>query len=433
MITDRLYEAFLASRTVSTDSRRITPGCLFFALRGENFDGNAFVPEALRQGASLCVTSDRRYAADRRCIVVSDVTETLQALACEYRHHLAIPMVGITGTNGKTTTKELVHAVLGRRYLTSATVGNLNNHLGVPLTLLSIPADAEIAVIEMGANHPCEIAMLCGIADPNYGLITNVGRAHLEGFGSMEGVVRTKTELYRHLTARKGLAFVNSDNRLLMQEVHSQCPTLTTLTYGTSEEATVHGSHVADTPFMKFYFEVKDEVYTVQSRLLGAYNFDNCMAAVAIGLHFGVNPFTIKEAIEAYQPSNQRSEWKQTAHNKLYMDCYNANPSSMAAAITSFHALPSEHKMAIVGGMHELGTAEYEEHKRLVDMLDSCHLEQCLLVGPEFKGINLPHSMRFFSDTAAVRDWLTDHPISGTTILVKGSNTNRLWTLEELL
>ena len=432
-MNDSLYDTYLASRTVTTDSRRITPGCIFFALRGEHFDGNAYVPDALRQGAALCVTSDRRYEGEARCMVVDDVPATLQALAREHRRHLTIPVVGITGTNGKTTTKELVHTVLSRRYRTAATVGNLNNHLGVPLTLLAIPADAEVAVVEMGANHPGEIEFLCGLADPDCGLVTNVGRAHLEGFGSFEGVVQTKTELYRHLAAKRGLVFVNADNDILTSHLSPLTSHLSSLTYGTAAGADVHGSHVADTPFMKFYFEVGDNVYTVQSQLLGGYNFDNCMAAVAVGLRFGVDPFDIKEAIEAYRPANQRSEWKQTARNSLYLDCYNANPSSMAAAVASFRALEAEHKMAIVGGMHELGAAEREEHERLVAMLDGCRLEQCLLVGPEFDGISLPHPMQRFADTAAVHTWLKEHPFSGATVLVKGSNTNRLWTLEELL
>ena len=426
---EQLYEAYLRSHTVTTDSRAITPGCLFFAFRGEHFDGNAFAPQALEQGAAFCVISDDAYRTDDRCIVVPDVLATLQALARHHRRQLTVPVIGITGTNGKTTTKELVHAVLSRRYRTSATRGNLNNHLGVPLTLLAIPPDAELAIVEMGANHPGEIEFLCSIADPDCGLITNVGRAHLEGFGSFEGVVHTKTELYRHLAAKQGLVLVNADNERLMQESES----LNRLTYGAAPAAHIHGSHVADNPFMKFYFEVADNVYTVQTHLLGAYNFDNCMAAVAAGLHFGVDPFDIKQAIEDYVPSNQRSEWRQTGRNSLYLDCYNANPSSMAAAVGSFRQMDAPHKMAIIGGMHELGTDERKEHERLVQLLDQCLIDQCLLVGPEFNGITLPHSMQAFPDTEAVRTWLRDHPVSGATILVKGSNTNHLWTLVEML
>ncbi len=430
---DRLYQAYLASRHITTDSRAITPGCIFFAFRGATFDGNAFVPQALEQGAALCVTTDRKHSADPRCIVVDDVLDTLQQLARRHRSELNIPVVGITGTNGKTTTKELVHAVLARRYRTSATAGNFNNHLGVPLTLLSIPANAEIAIVEMGANHPGEIADLCSIADPDCGLITNVGRAHLEGFGSFEGVIRTKTELYRHLAAKHGLVFVNADNQILMSQAALLDPTPGRVTYGRATEADIHGTLVGCDPYLHFYFEVGDNVYNVHSHLLGAYNFDNAMAAVAVGLHFGVEPFDIKEAIEEYTPSNNRSQFKRTDRNTLYLDCYNANPSSMAAAIESFRQLQADHKAAIIGGMHELGADERKEHQKLVDMLGEAALERCFLVGPEFDGIPLPDNMRLFADTDALKAYLKANPISGATVLVKGSNTNRLWTLEDTL
>ncbi|MBP5341828.1 MAG: UDP-N-acetylmuramoyl-tripeptide--D-alanyl-D-alanine ligase [Bacteroidales bacterium] len=447
---DQLYKTYLQSHTVTTDSRAITPGCIFFAFKGEKFDGNAFAPQALEQGAALCVISDPQYKTDDRCIVVDDVLETLQELAREHRRHLTIPVIGITGTNGKTTTKELVHAVLAKRYRTSATKGNFNNHLGVPLTLLSIPANTELAIVEMGANHPGEIAFLCGIADPDLGLITNVGRAHLEGFGSFEGVVQTKTELYRHLAMKgerlkvKGercpTIFVNADNPILISHLS---PLTSHRTYGRSQGADVRGTIVDGTgehvaPYLHFYFEVGDNVYNVHTHLLGGYNFDNCMAAVAVGLHFGVEPWDIKEAIEEYVPSNQRSEYKETARgNRLYLDCYNANPSSMAAAIDSFKGMGGT--MAVIGGMHELGADERVEHERLMEQLEACHLDKCLLVGPEWYKIensklkNENSNFMLFPDTDSVRIWLQEHPVSGATILVKGSNTNRLWTLEELL
>ena len=472
---DKLYNAYLASRHVTTDSRAITPGCIFFAFRGANFDGNAFAPQALEQGAALCVISDENYKVDDRCIVVPDVLKTLQELAREHRRHLEMPFIGITGTNGKTTTKELVHAVLAKRYKTSATKGNFNNHLGVPLTLLAIPEGTELVIVEMGANHPGEIEFLCGIADPDCGLITNVGRAHLEGFGSFEGVVRTKTELYRHLAGKHGLVFVNADNERLMHEAEklSTIPGLRSfipayapdnpafvpstiektplamVTYGRGEEAEVRGTLVQNSsnqalkqssnPYLHFYFEVGDNVYNVHTHLLGDYNFDNCMAAVAVGLHFGVEPWDIKEAIEEYVPSNQRSEYKETARgNRLYLDCYNANPSSMAAAIASFSSnqaikQSSNKMMAIIGGMHELGHGEHKEHKHVVAQLAECGLERVLLVGPEWDGLALPAAMRRFADTEKVREWLGENPVTGATILIKGSNTNRLWTLEERL
>ncbi len=473
---DRLYQAYLASRRVTTDSRAITPGCIFFAFKGEHFDGNAFAPQALEQGAALCVVSEEwkaesgKWKDDERIIGVPDVLTTLQELARKHRRHLTIPVVGITGTNGKTTTKELVHAVLAKRYRTAATKGNFNNHLGVPLTLLAIPADAEMAIVEMGANHPGEIEFLCSIADPDCGLITNVGRAHLEGFGSFEGVVRTKTELYRHLAGgdlsdtnppkgKHGLAFVNADNERLMHEamklatipgLRSVIPAyapdnpafvpttiektpMSILTYGGNAEADIRGTFVGSDPYLHFYFEVGDNVYNVHTHLLGAYNFDNAMAAVAVGLHFGVEPFDIKEAIEEYLPSNNRSQFKRTERNTLYLDCYNANPSSMAVAIESFGQLQADHKVAIIGGMHELGADERKEHKQLVAELEAIKPEQCLLVGPEFDGITLPPYMLRFADTESLQTYLKEKPLSGATVLVKGSNTNRLWTLEEEL
>ncbi len=427
---DKLYNAYLASRHVTTDSRAITPGCIFFAFRGANFDGNAFAPQALEQGAALCVISDPQYKVDDRCIVVPDVLATLQELAREHRRHLTIPVIGITGTNGKTTTKELVHAVLARRYKTSATAGNFNNHLGVPLTILAIPADTQIAIVEMGANHPGEIAGLCNIADPDCGLITNVGRAHLEGFGSFDGVIRTKTELYRHLAAKNGLVFVNADNEHLMPIAKNIDHHLT---YGSSAEADTRGTYVGSDPYMHFYFEVGDNVYNTHSHLLGAYNFDNAMAAVAVGLHFGVEPWDIKEAIEAYTPANQRSQWKETANNNLYLDCYNANPSSMAAALRAFSDIKAPHKAAIIGAMRELGITSLEEHQRLVDTLDKSHLDYCLLIGPEFDGISLTNNTKHVNTTEEAITLLKEWGPKGYTILIKGSNSNRLWTLEEFL
>ena len=427
---ERLYDAYVASHRVTTDSRAITPGCLFFAFKGATFDGNAFAPQALEQGAALCVISDPQYKVDDRCVVVPDVLATLQELAREHRSHITFPVIGITGTNGKTTTKELVHAVLAKRYKTSATAGNFNNHLGVPLTLLAIPTEAQIAIVEMGANHPGEIEQLCGIADPDCGLITNVGRAHLEGFGSFEGVVKTKTELYRHLGAKNGLVFVNADNERLMEEARG----MQTRTYGRSESADVRGTYVGSEPYLHFYFEVGDNVYNVRTHLLGAYNFDNCMAAVAVGLRFGVEPFDIKEAIEEYQPANQRSQWKETESNKLYLDCYNANPSSMAAAIASFAEMEGgTGKIAIIGAMRELGEASVEEHRKLVQNLADCHLEHCLLIGHEFDGVALESNMTLVHSTEEAAEWLKERKLRGKTILVKGSNSNKLWTLEPLL
>ena len=429
---ERLYQTYLQSRQVTTDSRQITPGCLFFAFKGETFDGNAFAPQALEQGAALCVISDPQYKVDDRCIVVPDVLATLQQLAAHHRCQLSIPFVGITGTNGKTTTKELVHAVLAKRYRTHATSGNFNNHLGVPLTILAIPADAQIAIIEMGASHPGEIADLCNIADPDFGLITNVGRAHLEGFGSFEGVIQTKTELYRHLSAKGGTAFVNADNDILTAQA-TQCG-LKTITYG-SGNADTRGTLVGSDPYMHFYFEVGDNVYNVRTHLLGNYNFDNCMAAVAAGLFFRVEPWDIKEAIEQYEPSNKRSQYKQTARNALFLDCYNANPSSMKVALDNLEALPTPNKMAILGSMRELGAESANEHKAIADRLANSPI-QAILVGTEFSFVadNPAYSrLQWFPDVEASKASLRQTPPTGCTILLKGSNSTRMWLLEEVL
>ena len=431
---EQLYQQYLQSRKVTTDSRCITPGCIFFAFKGENFDGNSFAPQALEQGAALCVISDARYKVDARCIVVEDVLVTLQQLARYHRQQQSIPFIGITGTNGKTTTKELVNAVLSRRYRTHATQGNFNNHLGVPLTLLAMPVDIEIAIIEMGANHPGEIEFLCNIANPTHGLITNVGRAHLEGFGGFEGVVRTKTELYRHLASQRGRLFVNADNERLMKESEN----LPKTTYGSTTSADIKGSLVGSDPYMKFYLEEDDNVYPIQTHLLGNYNFDNAMAAAAVGRFFHVDPFDIKEALESYMPANNRSQYKSTEHNVLFLDCYNANPSSMQVAIDNFAALKQTHKVVMLGGMRELGDESEQEHRKLVNSLSKCDLERVVLVGEEFRFVQNeqlhPATItEWFPTSADALQHYRDQRISGATILLKGSNSNRMWLLEEVL
>ena len=428
---EQLYDIYLQSRVVTTDSRAIVPGCIFFAFKGETFNGNAFAAKALEMGAAACVISNPDYRVDDRCYVVDDVLATLQDLACHHRRQLTIPVIGITGTNGKTTTKELVHAVLSRRYRTSATQGNFNNHLGVPLTLLSIPANAQIAIVEMGANHPGEIAQLCQIAQPDYGLITNVGRAHLEGFGSFEGVVRTKTELYRHLASRHGTAFVNADNATLTQQAsHAQ---LTTVSYGTADNAQVSGHLVGSDPYMKFYMEEGDNVYSIQSQLLGNYNFDNALAAAAVGRYFKVDMWDIKQAIEDYQPANKRSQYKVTAHNALFLDCYNANPSSMKVALDNFEALQRDSKVAMLGGMKELGADSHAEHQAIADRIASRNDMMGVFVGPEFSFVNQNERMLWFADVQAAIAHFQAHPLSGSTILLKGSNGTQMWRLEEVL
>ncbi len=468
MNIEQLYEIYLASRHVTTDSRQVRQGSLFFALKGETFDGNAFASKALEQGAAVCIIDNPQYAVGDRCVVVKDVLATLQQLARHHRAQLTIPVIGITGTNGKTTTKELVHAVLSKRYRTHATQGNFNNHLGVPLTLLSIPADCEVAIIEMGANHPGEIEFLCNIANPGFGLITNVGRAHLEGFGGFKGVVRTKTELYRHLAAMAGTIFVNSDNDILMERAEKMAvlpsspsvlpgfvpsiplvtpgsysddfkprgvnmPMASVVSYGSKVAAEYKGAFVGANPYMKFYFEDDDSVYTVQTRLLGPSKFDNAMAAKWVGGYMGVDLFDIKTALEEYEPANNRSQFKQTARNALMLDCYNANPSSMEVAVNSFAAMQGDSKVAILGGMKELGSESCNEHRKLYDQLRQCSFSNLILIGKEFRFADGQPGLHWFPDVDAVKIYLTANPIQNSLVLLKGSNSNHLWQLEELL
>lgn len=458
MTIEQLYQHYLATHTVTTDSRAITPGCLFFAFSGAHFDGNQFARTAIEQGASISIVSDPSVADGERIILVDDVLKTLQQLALHHRNQLDIPVIGITGTNGKTTTKELINAVLSKRFRTHATQGNFNNHLGVPLTLLGITEQCEIAIVEMGANHPGEIEELCNIAQPTHGLITNVGRAHLEGFGDFEGVVRTKTELYRHLAWNHGTMFVNADNERLTLEaeklatlpdmpspVPGYLPGMTiltpeyldqamtsTYTYGSSADAITRGTFIDSAPYLRLYFENEDNLYNIQTRLLGAYNFDNAMAAISIGLFFGVDPFDIKEALEQYEPSNRRSQFKKTEHNTLYLDCYNANPSSMDVAIRNFEQIAAEHKTVILGGMKELGSESMAEHKKITVLLKECHFERIMLIGEEFPEDNDCRITRFATTEEAFAE-LERNPIKQSTILLKGSNSNKLWTLEQIL
>lgn len=443
---EQIYQTYLQSRTVTTDSRAITPGCIFFAFKGEKFDGNAFAPQALKEGAALCVISDPQYKTDERCIVVPDVLKTLQELAKYHRSRLTIPVIGITGTNGKTTTKELVNAVLSRKYRPHATQGNYNNHLGVPLTLLSIPANAEIAIVEMGANHPGEIAALCEIASPDYGLITNVGRAHLEGFGSFEGVINTKTELYRHLASVGGTIFVNADNEILLKQLEAlNEPRPTIITYGHDGSRqmlnsqfsilnSTRGHLVGSDPYMKFYIEEGDNVYSIQSQLLGNYNFDNAMAAAAVGRFFRVDRWDVKEAVEQYEPANKRSQYKETGRNVLFLDCYNANPSSMKVALDNFEALQRDNKVAMLGNMRELGADSRQEHEAIVQRLLAAYLSLIVLVGPEFEfAAKTAANLLWFATSDEAKAHFTQHPLTHSTVLLKGSNGTQMWKLEEVL
>ena len=424
------YTLYTEYRNITTDSRSVKNGDLFFALKGDNFDGNVFAADALAKGAAYCIVDNPLYKLNDKCILVDDVLTTLQNLALHHRKQLSIPFVGITGTNGKTTTKELVKAVLSKKYRTHATVGNLNNHIGVPLTLLSMPQDTEIAIIEMGANHPGEIDFLCNIALPDYGLVTNVGKAHLEGFGSFEGVVQTKTEMYRFVEERAGMLFVNADNEILVEKSEG----IKRMLYGKSEQSNAKGAYRSANPYMKFYFENGDVVYSVDTNLMGGYNFDNAMAAVCVGSYFNVDLFDIKMALEEYEPTNKRSQMKKTDRNVLLLDCYNANPSSMKVAIENFGNMNVEgNKVVVLGEMKELGVDSELEHKQVLEQLRNYTFANKVFVGGGFSFVQQDADCMWFANIEEAKEYFKNNPISNATILLKGSNSVRVGALEEIL
>lgn len=424
-----LYSIFLKHPVVSTDSRKIQTGCLFFALHGENFNGNLFASQALQQGAAYVIIDDPGAKTDERCILVEDVLISLQELARHHRQQFSIPVIAITGTNGKTTTKELSHAVLSKKFNSLATQGNFNNHIGVPLTLLNLRQDTEIALIEMGANHPGEIDFLCRIALPDYGLITNIGRAHLEGFGNFEGVIRTKTELYRFLETANGKVFIHEDNPLLMEHAKK----LLKIPYGEKSEE-LSARNFSSHPFLSMELIFRDKsALKIKSGFFGKYNADNIMAAACIGQYFGVERQKIKEALESYQPSNNRSQVMQTKTNLLILDAYNANPSSMSAAIHDFAGNAYPNKTLILGDMLELGEESIREHEIILRILDEKGFQSVFLVGPLFTSLNKKRENICFHDSELASLWFHHHPLTNGTVLLKGSRGIKLEKIAEIL
>jgi UDP-N-acetylmuramoyl-tripeptide--D-alanyl-D-alanine ligase len=396
-------------------------------LRGDNFDGNAFAPTALEQGAQFAVIDDPSLDSEY-CLLVEDVLAALQKLACMHRKSLNIPVIGITGSNGKTTTKELIHAVMGSHFQAHATAGNLNNHIGVPLTMLSMPFDTEIAIIEMGANHPGEIAFLSNIAQPTHGIITNIGKAHLEGFGGYEGVIRTKSELYQYLRMHDGTAFVNGINSLLAELSMG----ITRIFYGTEHDFQIQGEILSSDPLLDILWHHSDREIKVKTQLVGNYNFENVMAAICIGDHFRVPAEKIVSAIMNYVPANSRSQTLNTSHNKIILDAYNANPSSMLAALQNFSRIKAARKMVILGDMLELGAESLAEHSSIVSLVDSLTFDTAIFVGPEFRKAVGEHHLAF-TDTSSAMEWLQNNLVQGYTILLKGSRGIRMETLLEAL
>ena len=419
-----LYTLFLASNGVNTDTRTLQPGQLFVALKGETFDGNAYAAKALEAGAAYAVVNDYVEGDDPRLLRFPDTLQTLKELAACHRQHLDIPVIGLTGTNGKTTTKELIREVLATHFTVAATKGNLNNDIGVPLTVLGIGADADIAVVEMGANHPDDISALTWVSQPAYGLITNVGKAHLMGFGSFEGVKKAKGQLYDWLSEHDGQAFVNVDDDNLYEMATTR--PLSIIPYGVAGEDAEILPTSAENPFLRM--SIGGEV--LETKLVGSYNAANVMAALAVGRQFGIPLQDGLAAIAAYTPSNNRSQMTRTERNVVIEDAYNANPSSMAAALDNFALLQSECKVALLGDMRELGEDSVKEHVKILKKLDDCGLTHACLVGEEFKKAldeaGTPAYVKWYATSDDLAAALAERPLSGATVLVKGSNSMKM-------
>lgn len=426
MTIETLYQIYLTHRLITSDSRKIENGAIFFSLKGENFNGNAYAQMAIENGASYAIVDEKDFADHERIILVENVLQTLQNLARFHRQKLGIPVLAITGTNGKTTTKELAASVLSKKFKVVYTRGNLNNHIGVPLTLLSMPLDTEFAVIEMGANHPGEIRELCEIALPNFGLITNVGRAHLEGFGSFEGVIQTKTELYRFLETNHGHIFINLANPILK----GKCDKIKKTGYSTMKDPeALEGEAVSANPFLIFKVLFPKGWLYIKTKLAGRYNLENALAAAAIGQYFGIEPTEIAYAIENYQPDNNRSQMLNTQRNNLLLDAYNANPSSTKAALENFAQLDAPKKGVILGDMLELGSAARNEHQTIVDLLTTLKLDLVCLTGPNYCASQFADGYHCFRDVVELSLFLKEKNIKGYLLLIKGSRGMKLETI----
>jgi len=428
---ETLYDIYINGAKISTDTRQITPGCIFFALKGDKFDGNQYAEQALQSGAAYAVVDDTSLTGNLRLLLVENVLETLQDLARQHRKTFKFPVIGLTGSNGKTTTKELIAKVLNMKFNTYATKGNLNNHIGVPLTILAVNREQhEIAIVEMGANHQEEIALLCSIAQPTHGLITNIGKAHLEGFGGMDGILKGKGELYDFLSKKKGIVFVNTKNETLMEMI-SKRRAFGEIIFYNSESSTVNPELIAESPVVIYKGNNQRKVTT---HLPGHYNFDNICAALAIGNHFGVTDEDAHEAIANYQPDNNRSQVVKKGSNTVIMDAYNANPSSMAAAIENFARLEASKKMLILGDMLELGDVAPEEHLALGKQIAAEKFDIVILAGQLMQHAlpALPKAY-YFPDKFSLHNWVMDNPQENTNILIKGSRGMALETVLNLM
>jgi UDP-N-acetylmuramoyl-tripeptide--D-alanyl-D-alanine ligase len=427
MQIDWLYQLYLSHPSVKTDTRKINQGDIFFALKGPNFNGNQFAEKALIAGATYAVIDEDIAFTDARIIKTENTLETLQQLAKHHREHFTskpdgskFPVIAITGSNGKTTTKELVHAVLSSEYKAYTTEGNLNNHIGIPLTLLKIKNDAEIAVVEMGANHPKEIAGYCKYVQPTHGLITNFGKAHLEGFGSIEGVRKAKGELFDYLIENNGTAFINADDEFMIKQSKGVNEVIT---YGTIN-GQIKGRVLNHSPFLRIGIKGQAEIENIQTQLVGEYNLPNILAAVTIGKYFNVPGSKIKAAIENYSPSNSRSQMIKQGSNTIIMDAYNANPDSMKAAIENFRKIESENKVLMLGAMMELGEKSRQEHQEIINLIEQDTWKNVVLVGNNFK--ELRSSFISVNNSLEAREWLKQQRFQNAHILIKGSRSTQM-------
>jgi UDP-N-acetylmuramoyl-tripeptide--D-alanyl-D-alanine ligase len=422
---EKIYQYYSQKYLVSTDSRMIEEGCVFVALKGERFDGNDFAYKVAEENIASCVIADRKdLPHHERLFIVDDSLTTLQELARLHREKCNIPIIGITGTNGKTTTKELTAAVLSKKYNIIYTQGNFNNHLGLPLTVLRIKPDTEMAVVEMGANHPNEIAQLCTIANPDFGIITNIGKAHLEGFGSFEGVVKTKNELYDFIRNKNGKVFINRDNELLMELSNG----IDSHTYGKDNKADIEANIVSSNPYLIINWEGNE----IKTNLVGDYNFENVMAAISVGCYFNIEKSLIIEALENYTPTNNRSQYIKSEKNEIVMDAYNANPVSMHHAIKNFRNISSENTLLILGDMRELGKDSEKEHQTIINLIKELKFENVMLVGEEFKKA-AGTDFSTFTNVEELLAFINDNDISGKKILIKGSNSINLKSIVNVL
>ena len=427
MNIESLYTVFKQHPRVQTDSRKLQKGDIFFALKGDNFNGNLFAADALSKGA-VAVVVDEPIGIDGSSVFkVENVLQTLQTLAKYHRQQFNIPFIAITGSNGKTTTKELIHAVLSAHFITYTTEGNLNNHIGIPLTLLKVKPDAEMAVIEMGANHQKEIEGYCKYTLPTHGLITNIGKAHLEGFGGIEGVKKGKGELFDYIQAHQGTVFVFNDQEALRELSKSIA---NKISYGVTDAA-ITGAILSAKPFLSVHIN-HPEIGTINSRLVGDYNYPNILAAVAVGLYFKVPAEKIRTAIENYSPTNSRSQMIRAGSNEIILDAYNANPSSMQAAIANFAALPSDKKILFLGAMAELGEESIDEHQKLINLIQSYSWQQVILVGDEFKKVS--HAYMHFNNSKEAAEWVKLNLPENAFLLIKGSRSTKMEkVLDELI